>query len=209
MDNLELEVKNILNGNERILSFYFSKKTKSAYFIIIKDDNKFITFRISNHSTNAFYSNRTFNIRKKSNQLLEEIRNYMDNSSWYNFKYQDYFGLKVVSEIPSKRMQLYIDNTMGIFDRSLGGLVFYQNIKFRSKNKKVNIVSETFQKELRKLFASGLISSSHREDKYELLVYITRLGKIILDYMTDKYKKRFKLDEPNINYEYIEVPKEK
>lgn len=39
MNNLELEVINILNADEKILNFYFAKKTKSAYFIIIKGES--------------------------------------------------------------------------------------------------------------------------------------------------------------------------
>lgn len=205
MDNLESEVKNILNADERILSFSFAKKTKSAYFIIIKGENEFITFRVSNHPTSSFYSNRTFNNKKELDQLLEEIRNYMDKSDWYIFKYEDYFSLKALSKIPFKRIQFYIDNTMGIFDHSLGGLVFYQSRKFGRNHKEFNVVSESFQKELRKLFASGLISS-HRESKDEILVYINKSGKFMMDYMEDKYKERFIDDEKNIDYRYIEVP---
>lgn len=100
MDNLELEIENILNVDEKILSFSFAKKTKSAYFIIIKGESEFITFRVSNHSTSSFYSNRTFNNKKNLNQLLNEIRNYMDKSAWYVFKYEDYFSLKALSNIP-------------------------------------------------------------------------------------------------------------
>lgn len=205
IDNLELEVKNILNDDERILSFYFAKKTKSTYFIIIKGENKFITFRLSNHPTSSFYSNRTFNNRKNLAQLLEEIRNYMDKSDWYVFKYEDYFSLKTLSKIPFERIQFYIDNTMGIFDNSLGGLVFYQSREFGRNNKEFNVVSESFQKELRKLFAAGLISS-YRKGKYDIHVYINSSGKFMMDYMEDKYKDRYKEDEKNINYKYIEVP---
>ena len=206
MYNLELEVEKILNVNETILSFYFAKKTESAYFIIIKGENEFITFRISNHPTSSFYSNRTFNNRKEIYQLLEEIRNYMDNSGWYVFKYEDYFSLKVLSRIPFNRIQFYIDNTMGIFDYSLGGLVFYQSRRYGKNHKEFNIVSESFQKELRKLYASGLISS-YRKSKHEILVYINKSGKFMMDYMDIKYKERFTVDEKNISYRYIEVPK--
>lgn len=205
MENLELEVKNILKDDERILSFYYAKKTKSAYFIITRDENEFITFRISNHPTSSFYSNRTFNNKKELSQLLEEIRDYMDKSDWYVFKYEDYFSLKALSKIPFERIQFYIDNTMGIFDHSLGGLVFYQSREFGRNNKEFNIVSESFQKELRKLFASGLIGS-YREGRDEILVYINKSGKFMLDYMDEKYKDRFKADEKDIDYKYIEVP---
>lgn len=205
MNNLELEVMNILNADERILNFYFAKKTKSAYFIIIKGDSEFITFRISNHPTSSFYSNRTFNNKKELNQLLEEIRNYMDKTDWYTFKYEDYFSLKTLSSIPFKRIQFYIDNTMDIFDHSLGGLVFYQCREFGRNNKEFNIVSESFQKQLRKLFALGLISF-YREGKDNLLVYINKSGKVMMDLMENKYEERYKEDKKNINYKYIEVP---
>lgn len=205
MDNLELEVKNILNTDERILSFSIAKKTKSAYFTIIKEEDQFMSFRVSNHPTTSFYSNRTFNKKKDLDKLLEEIRNYMDKTDWYTFKYEDYFCLKTLSNIPFERIQFYIDNTMGIFDYSLVGLVFYQSREFGRNNKEFNIVSESFQKELRKLFASGLISS-HREGKDDLLVYINKSGKIMMDFMEDKYEGRYKNDERNINYRYIEIP---
>lgn len=205
MNNLELEVINILNADEKILNFSFAKKTKSAYFIMIKGESEYITFRISNHPTSSFYSNRTFNNKKDLNQLLEEIRNYLDKTDWYTFKYEDYFCLKTLSNIPFERIQFYIDNTMGIFDHSLGGLVFYQSREFGRNNKEFNIVSESFQKELRKLFASGLISS-HRESKDNLLVYINKSGKVMMDLTEDKYEERYKDDEKNINYRYIEVP---
>lgn len=129
MNNLELEVINILNTDERILNFSFAKKTKSAYFIIIKDESEYITFRISNHPTSSFYSNRTFNDKKDLNQLLEEIRNYMDKTDWYTFKYEDYFCLKTLSNIPFERIQFYIDNTMGIFDNSLGGGLYFIKVE--------------------------------------------------------------------------------
>lgn len=66
-------------------------------------------------------------------------------------------------------------------------------------------MSESFQKELRKLFASGLISS-HREGKDDLLVYINKSGKAMMDLTEDKFEERYKDDEKNINYRYIEVP---
>lgn len=205
MDNLELEVQNILYSEERILNFYIAKKTKSAYFIIVKGENEFITFRVSNHPTNSFYSNRTFSSKNDLNQLLEDIRNYMDKSGWYVFKYEDYFCLKALSKIPYKLMKFYIDNTMGMFDFSLGGLIFYQSLEYGKKNKQFNAVSESFQKGLRKLFASGLISS-YRESKDKILIYINRSGRFMMDYMEDRYIDRFKKDEKNINYKYIEVP---
>lgn len=94
---------------------------------------------------------------------------------------------------------------MGIFDYSLGGLVFYQSRKFGRNNKEFNIVSKSFQKELRKLFAAGLISH-HREGKDDLLVYINKSGRFMMKYMEDKYEDKFKEDEVNIDYKYIEVP---
>lgn len=205
MDNLELEVQNILKSDERILSVSFAQKTKSAYFTIIKGENEFITFRVSNHSTNSFYSNRTFNSKKDLNQLMEDIRNYMDKSDWYVFKYEDYFSLKALSKIPFKLMKFFIDNSMGMFDFSLGGLIFYQSLEYGKNNKQFNAVSESFQKELRKLFAAGLISS-HRESKDKILIYINKSGRFMMDYMEDRYIERFKKDEKNINYKYIEVP---
>lgn len=86
IDNLDIEVKNILRTGEEILNFSLSKSANSAYFIIIREENEFITFRISNHSTNSFYSNRTFDSRKSLDDLLREIRNYMDMTQWYCFK---------------------------------------------------------------------------------------------------------------------------
>ena len=146
MVNLKLEVENILNDNEKILNFYYSKTSESAYFILIKEEDKFITFRVSDHPTTSFYSNRTFKNYKDIKQLVEEIRYYLDNSQWYIFRYEDYFTLKVLSSLYFNRMEIYVDNTMGIFDRAVGGLVFYQSRRLGKKYKEFNIVSESFQK---------------------------------------------------------------
>lgn len=205
IENFDTQVQNILKNEEYLLNFHISKKGNSCYFLIIKGEGEYLTFRVSDHSTNAFYSSKTFNSRKDLDELLSEIRTYLDTASWYVFKYEDYFSLKVLSQVPFESVQFYIDNTMGIFDRSLTGLVFYQSREFGRNHKEFNIVSESFQKELRKLFASGLISD-HREGKDDILLYINSFGKSTMDYTEEKYINRFKEDEKDINYRYIEVP---
>ncbi|WP_243343800.1 hypothetical protein [Anaerococcus sp. AGMB09787] len=205
IEDLEIKVKEILKEDETILNYYVAKNCKSSYFIIAKNENNFITFRISDHPTSAFYSNRTFNARKNLEELINDIRKYMDTTKWYTFKYQDYFSLKVILMMPSDRIQLYIDNTMGIFDNSLTGIVFYQSIKKRKNRWEFNSVSESFQKELRKLFAAGLISD-YRQSEDEILVYINQAGKFIMDYVESKYIDRFKEDEKDIDFKYIIVP---
>ncbi|MFM9413546.1 hypothetical protein ACKQTC_04105 [Peptococcus simiae] len=202
---LDEKVKTILRDGEKLLNFYVSQKAKSSYFIIIRSENEFITFRVSNHPTSAFYSNRTFDSRKDLDLLLKDIRAYMDKSSWYVFKYEDYFSLKALSQIPFKRIQFYIDNSMGIFDYFLGGLVFYQSRKFGRNHKEFNIVSESFQAELRKLFSVGLISE-YRKDKDNILVYINRSSRFMMTYMEERYLDQFKKDEKEIDYRYIELP---
>lgn len=63
---------------------------------------------------------------------------------------------------------------MEIFEQSKMGLVFYQIRRFY-RTQCINTVSESLQKYLRRLFASGLISGKQQESG-DYSVYITRMG---------------------------------
>lgn len=205
--NLYQKVESILREDENILNFSMSRNLKSAYFILTKKEDQFITFRVSDHAANSFFSNRTFDSKKEVEILVDEIRNYMNKANWYYFNYEDYFTLKAISKVPFKRIQFCIDNSMGIFDYNICGLIFYQSRLFGRHSKEFNIVSESLQKELRKLFASGLISH-YRKGKDEIFIYINRSGRIMMDFMENRYKEKFKEDVKNIDYKYIEIPKD-
>lgn len=137
-------------------------------------------------------------------KLLSAIRRYLDESDWYIFKYEDYFTLRALFILSRKRIYTYIDNTMEIFEQSKMGLVFYQIRRFYL-TQCIIPVSESLQKYLRRLFASGLISGKQQESG-DYSVYITRMGVTFLHEFGIRFDQRFRKDFSMVNIEYIEIP---
>ena len=65
--------------------------------------------------------------------------------------------------------------------------------------------SESLQKCLRRLFASGLISGKQQESG-DYSVYITRMGVTFLYEFGIRFDQRFRKDFSMVNIEYIEIP---
>lgn len=164
----------------------------------------YLPIRIADHRTVSFFANRTFNMGQDIEVLLSAIRRYLDESDWYIFKYEDNFTLRALFILSRKRIYTYIDNTMEIFEQSKMGLVFCQIRRFY-RTQCINPVSESLQKYLRRLFASGLISGKQQESG-DYSVYITRMGVTFLHEFGIRFDQRFRKDFSMVNIEYIEIP---
>lgn len=203
-ENWESSIDSILLEGERIGSFSVAKKTGTIYILFQRGEFAYLPIRIADHRTISFFANRTFNKGQDIEKLLSVIRRYLDESDWYIFKYEDYFTLRALFILSRKRIYTYIDNTMEIFEQSKMGLVFYQIRRFYRKQC-INSVSESLQKYLRRLFASGLISGKQQESG-DYSVYITRMGVTFLYEFGIRFDQRFRKDFSMVNIEYIEIP---
>lgn len=204
---LQNGLNQLLNKDERLIGFH-QTKNKYTYYITIQKAGtiEFQQFRLSTHKAKyAFYSNRTFLIR--NNQAFEElamhIREYLDHVQWYQFKYEHYFTLKILYMTDKRRMGFYIENLFDIFEESKGGIIFYQKHK-TWKDNSVSLVSESLEKQFRRLFAQGLLSSYPQQGDYE--VYITYAGRVLMVEMEAIYLEKFKQDVKKVKWTEIEVP---
>lgn len=204
-NNLKNGIEEILSKTERVLSFSESSSKDSFYFLFRRGDFEFIPIRISNHTKNPYFSNKTFYIDEGC--LLKDLREHLSSSAWHCLMYRDYFTLKSLSELTRRNMKIYIDNSMHIFDKSKMGLLFYQIRYFNRNHKEMNTVSESFQKHLRKLFSTGLVNG-FKQRSGDLLIYITKMGQDMMDEFTDAFGERFFDDFEKADLRYIEVPTE-
>ncbi len=205
IDEAKCQLNGILSTGERILSLTESSSKNSIYVLFRKHKFEYMPIRISNHPKNSFFSNKTFYKHSIDDNLLSHIRYHLDHSDWYTFKYEDYFALKMLRKLTHTNLKIYIDNTMGIFDESKMGLLFYQIRYFGRNHKEMNTVSESFQKYLRRLFSAGLINGKRLENN-DLSAYITQLGKDMIDEYTISFEEKYISDKEGVDLKYVEIP---
>lgn len=190
-----------LKEGEQLLSFNFSKDRRSAYATLFRGKSEFLSFRISQHSAyKSFYSNRTFTF-SESNPLKfqTDLAEYLENAEWYYFNYNDFYLLYSLKYSRKHRLTILIDNLYDVFSDEKMGIIFYQE-KYLGKNKKENnIVSEGLTKCLRKLYATGLLSSIE-PGKAQVQVFVTNQGWRMLDATLKVYLDRYVEDFEQINW---------
>lgn len=201
------EVENILNQAEWMDHFSVTR-TGSIYILLRKNEIEYMPIRISNHlKKTAFYANKTFCLENLEDELLN-IREYLDQKIWYRFGYREYYALNIILFLAKKNRRIYIDNTMSIFDESKMGLVFYQK-RFRNRKRFDLIpVSISFQKMLRRLYSSGLISGHRDLWGSDLLVYVTKMGHSIKNEFFKCYNDLYWKETRNLDFDYIKIPPE-
>ena len=96
--------------------------------------------------------------------------------SWCPFTLYDYLTLRTIYYFNNLRQPFCIDNTMNIFVGNKMGLLFYRRKRIGKDNWEFETVSESFQKELRKLFATGLLHAYTCKKTRSIQVYITEAG---------------------------------
>ncbi|EGQ3672310.1 hypothetical protein I0611_000326 [Staphylococcus pseudintermedius] len=205
MENFASQLQSILHEDEWMLSLTQSDSNGSIYVLFRKGAFAYMPIRIRNHKNHSYFSNKTFYTTLEEDVLLSQIRTHLDHSSWYIFRYEDYFTLKMLTKLNMKNLRIYVDNSLGIYDGALMGLLFYQIRYFNRNHKEMNTVSESFQKYLRRLFAAGLLNG-YRQANNDLSVYVTQMGKTMLTEYWHVYQERYLTDIKKIDYRYVEVP---
>ncbi|MCC4038562.1 hypothetical protein LL019_11830 [Staphylococcus pseudintermedius] len=206
VEDIASQLQSVLHEDEWMLSLTQSDSNGSIYVLFRKGAFAYIPIRISNHKNHSYFSNKTFYTTIEEDVLLDQIRTHLDHSDWYIFKYEDYFTLKMLTKLTMKNLRIYVDNSMGIYDGALMGLLFYQIRYFNRNHKEMNTVSESFQKKyLRRLFAAGLLNG-YRQANNDLSVYVTQMGKSMLTEYWHVYQERYLTDIKKIDYRYVEVP---
>ncbi|EOH97903.1 hypothetical protein [Enterococcus pallens] len=196
-----------LGEDEQLVALSMSKERKSAYACLVRGENNYLTFRISDHlASTSFYSNRTFNFNRENLVFLQtELADYLTKSSWYTFLYNDFFLLYTLKFAYKYHLAILIDDLYDIFSNEEMGIVFYQEKIYGKKKKDVNIVSPSMTKYLRKLFATGLLSSIHKPNLGRK-IFVTELGMRLLDVFSKVYIDQYLVDFANINWNYLEIP---
>ncbi|MEM5614502.1 hypothetical protein AAHB43_10665 [Staphylococcus pseudintermedius] len=193
VEDIASQLQSVLHEGEWMLSLTQSDSNGSIYVLFRKGAFAYIPIRISNHKNHSYFSNKTFYTTMEEAVLLGQIRTHLDHSDWYIFKYEDYFTLKILTKLTMKNLRIYVDNSMGIYDGALMGLLFYQIRYFNRNHKEMNTVSESFQKYLRRLFAAGLLNG-YRQANNDLSVYVTQMGKSMLTEYWHVYQERYLTD---------------
>lgn len=193
VEDIASQLQSVLHEDEWMLSLTQSDSNGSIYVLFRKGAFAYIPIRISNHKNHSYFSNKTFYTTIEEDVLLDQIRTHLDHSDWYIFKYEDYFTLKMLTKLTMKNLRIYVDNSMGIYDGALMGLLFYQIRYFNRNHKEMNTVSESFQKYLRRLFAAGLLNG-YRQANNDLSVYVTQMGKSMLTEYWHVYQERYLTD---------------
>lgn len=205
MDDIETKLHAILNKDEKILTSSQAEAKGSIYVLFRRGSAAYMPIRISNHRNHTYFSNKTFYTKQGEDVMLAQIRQHLDLSDWYIFKYEDYFTLKILIKLTYKNLKIYVDNSMGIYDGALMGLLFYQIRYFNRNHKEMNTVSESFQKYLRRLFAAGLLNG-YRQANNDLSVYVTQMGKSMVTEYWHVYQARYLTDVKKVDFRYVEVP---
>lgn len=206
IQHLEPILKKMLHNYE-VISSKVSTNGQSLYVTVLKQNTDYYCqFRISTHSSSSsFYSNKSFNyFGNNSDKLVEKILNYLEYSPWTSFTYADYFVLQTLKLSSKQDIFYYIDNTFGIFDNNVQSMVFYQEYN-HSKYKAINLVTESFNKFLKKLFSTGLLSH-YKLSEDILRLYITNAGAELLNRYTSVYSDLYEEDFYGIDWKNIALP---
>lgn len=206
--NLKNTVCNLLREDESLIGFKHTKNKETYYVTVRNTDNcNFQQVRLSTHKARyAFYSNRTFLIKRNQNfqQLSDDIRTYLDHVDWYLFRYQHYFTLSLMLNMDRERITFYIENLYDVFEQSEGKVIFYQKQHRTWRDIPVTMLSESLEVQFRRLFAQGLLSSYPKKDNYT--VYVTHAGKELVGEYKNMYEKMFRQDLKHVYWADIEVP---
>lgn len=203
----ELLIKQIilrsLKKDEQLLSFAFSKDRRSAYVTLFRGKAEYLSFRISrHHAYNSFYSNRTFKF-SASNPLLfqEDLMEYLKSTDWYFFRYNDFYVLYSLKFASKHRLVFLIDDLYDVFSEEKMGIVFYQE-KHHGRNRvENNIISKGLTSCMRKLYATGLISSVEPDKtKNQVQVFVTTQGWMMLDTTLALYLNQYIIDFEKIKW---------
>ena len=178
---IEEKLQTILYEDEKLELLYCGRQYASAYALIRRKDGMYYSFRFSDHKTTPYYSSKTFDIYAPiTSEVLRNIRETLDKVSWCPFTLYDYLTLRTIYYFNNLRQPFCIDNTMNIFVGNKMGLLFYRRKRIGKDNWEFETVSESFQKELRKLFATGLLHSYTCKKTRTIQVYITEAGLSII-----------------------------
>lgn len=174
---IEEKLQTILYEDEKLELLYCGRQYASAYALIRRKDGMYYSFRFSDHKTTPYYSSKTFDIYAPiTGEVLRNIRETLDKVSWCPFTLYDYLTLRTIYYFNNLRQPFCIDNTMNIFVGNKMGLLFYRRKRIGKDNWEFETVSESFQKELRKLFATGLLHAYTCKKTRSIQVYITEAG---------------------------------
>ena len=174
---IEEKLQTILYEDEKLELLYCGRQYASAYALIRRKDGMYYSFRFSDHKTTPYYSSKTFDIYAPiTGEVLRNIRETLDKVSWCPFTLYDYLTLRTIYYFNNLRQPFCIDNTMNIFVGNKMGLLFYRRKRIGKDNWEFETVSESFQKELRKLFATGLLHAYTCKKTRTIQVYITEAG---------------------------------
>lgn len=178
---IEEKLQTILYEDEKLELLYCGRQYASAYALIRRKDGMYYSFRFSDHKTTPYYSSKTFDIYAPiTSEVLRNIRETLDKVSWCPFTLYDYLTLRTIYYFNNLRQPFCIDNTMNIFVGNKMGLLFYRRKRIGKDNWEFETVSESFQKELRKLFATGLLHAYTCKKTRSIQVYITEAGLSII-----------------------------
>jgi len=205
MDNI-LECLEPVLANYTVVNTHVSKK-KTMYITLLNSDNRYLQFRLSTHTHKySYYSNKSFILKEKQiDVLLSEIEEYLKKASWHNFTYNDFFVISLFENLKTNSINFFIDNTFNFFEENLGGLIIYQENIFQ-KDRFFNIASTSMTKQIRKLFATGLMSSFPLDDNI-FRIYITKSGVGLASLFKETFSNQFYEDLKNIDWQYIKIPK--
>ena len=192
-----------MRPQERLASFYRSRKSKSMYLILANDAGDYLPIRISNHRAfSGFLSVPTFELFPAT-RLETDIRAYLATADWIPFTYQDFFVLSLVKYGHHRGSMIQIDDSYLTFSEETQAIAFYQVVRSH-KQIVMNGLSVKMNQVLGKLYATDLIGSFTKDGL--LLVYLTEGGRRLLDLSANKHMDQFIQDYATLNWRVLDVP---
>ncbi|WP_101772579.1 hypothetical protein [Peptostreptococcus faecalis] len=196
-------IYDLLKEDETLVEFSVAGNQKSIYVGITNNQSEYICFRISDHKTTQYYSNRTFYSEKSKKHIKNEIRDYINKTQWYKCIYEDMYTLNCIKYMEYRNLNLFLDVNNPLFIGTNNGLLFYQEVKYSDGIVEKNNVSKSMEKSLRKLYSTGIISEHNADNS----IYITAVGYAIYDYFFKNFMNDLITDFDLINWRFLEIEK--
>lgn len=206
--NLEQSIQNVVaNFDGKLSLLTFSKNGNSAYALSTFSNLRYDVFRISQHKTyKSYFSHPTFRFTRETQQAFEnQLKNYLAKSTKGIFGYSEYFCLSAILCGLKHNTSYFIDDSFQQFSEETTGVIFCQKSGYTKKTIHVTTLDSPVNQVFRKLYGDGLINT-FQKGLDNIQVYVTALGKRLLDNSYEVYQEYFLEDQRAICWHDLRLP---
>lgn len=207
---LEKEITKLLNPQEILLSLSFSISKHSYYVTLLNTElHKWVNFRISDHkrkgSLKSLYS-IYYDHYSDVESMMDDIKEYLDKTSWSYFSYQHYFILKAIKSMPHYKGGIYVKIPKGDPKHLNHKVTFEQEVnegKILIETKDIDNLTENL---IRSLYVQNMLASEMHKHTRKSQVYVRSIGMKLLERFDTLYYKQYEDDFSEDIYQNFKVP---